>query len=167
LGKSSQNLSGLPELTSKHLLIVFHSQSGRAESLALAVYKGALRERDVKVRLRRAMDAQSADILWADALLMVSPENFGAAAGGIKDFLDRVYYPMERTGKQGLPYALIISAGNDGTGCERQLERILKGMAAKKIQDSCIIHGQPLALDLNNAGDTGEAIATGLVLGIF
>lgn len=154
-------------MTSKHLLIVFHSQSGRAESLALAVYKGALREHDVKVKLCRAIDAQSADMLWADALLMVSPENFGAASGGIKDFLDRVYYPLERIGKQALPYALIISAGNDGSGCERQLERILKGMAAKKIQDSCIIYGQPAEADLDKVADAGEALAAGLALGIF
>ncbi len=151
----------------KHLLIIFHSQSGRAESLALSFYSGAKNEPDVEVILRRAIDAQSTDLLWADALFIVSPENFGAASGGIKDFFDRVYYPLERTEKRGLPYALMISAGNDGAGCERQLERILKGMGAKKVQDTCFIYGQPVKADLANVYATGEAFAGGLALGIF
>lgn len=161
-------------MDSKHLLIIFHSQSGRAEALALSCYTGAKKcsaaEMDGKhcvVRLRRAIDANSDDMLWAHALVIVSPEYFGAVSGGIKDFLDRVYYPLERANSCGWPYALIISAGNDGSGCERQLERILKGLQAKKIQDSLIVHGQPQPGDLATAMAIGEAIATGLLMGIF
>lgn len=154
-------------LNTRHLLIVFHSQSGRAESLALATYRGAKMEPDVQVRLRRAIDASSKDMLWAHALIIVTPENFGAAAGCMKDFFDRIYYPLERAEHSALPYALIISAGNDGSGCERQLERILTGMKAKKIQPTKIVYGEPDADACQACADAGLSIAAGLSLGVF
>ena len=51
----------------KHLLIVFHSQSGNTASLAEAVYQGALKEQaEVETRLVRAFDAGLDDLLWCD-----------------------------------------------------------------------------------------------------
>lgn len=160
-------MQGLPELTIKHVLVIFHSQSGRSETLALAVYQGAQSEPEVQVRLRRAIDADSDDILWADVLVIVSPENFGAPSGGLKDFFDRAYYPLERAQYSGLPYALIISAGNDGGGCEQQLGRILKGLQARKIQETLIVFGRPVASDVEKAAGVGAAVAAGVALGIF
>lgn len=154
-------------MTRRHLLIVVHSQSGRAESLALAAYRGARMETDIEARLCRAVDADSHAMLWADAVIIVTPENFGAASGGIKDFFDRIYYPLERAKYTALPYALIITAGNDGSGCERQLQRIFQGMQARKIQPTLFVHGQPDEEALQQCADSGFAVAAGLALGIF
>jgi multimeric flavodoxin WrbA len=154
-------------LNKKHLLIVFHSQSGRSERLAFAAFSGAKSELDVETRLCRAIDADSADMLWADGLIIVTPENFGAASGGIKDFFDRIYYPLERAEYTPRPYALIISAGNDGSGCERQLERILIGLKGKKIQETTIVYGDPQQEQLLKCSDSGLAMASGLSMGIY
>ena len=82
----------------KHkLLIIFHSQSGRAEQLAFACYRGALSDGDTEIRLRRAVDTNSGDWLWCDGIIIVTPENFGAISGGMKECFDRVYYPLERS----------------------------------------------------------------------
>lgn len=151
----------------QRLLIVFHSQSGRSERLAFAAFRGAASEGEVDVRLQRAIDASSADLLWASALLLVTPENFGAIAGGMKEFLDRVYYPCERAGLAALPYAVIISAGNSGTGCDNQLARILQGLRMKKVQESFVVIGDPSDRDLAYAGELGMALAIGLSAGIF
>ena len=58
----------------KHLLIVYHSQTGHTECLIREVMAGA-RDADisgVEVRLRRAMQATVSDLLWADGVVPVS-----------------------------------------------------------------------------------------------
>lgn len=66
-----------------------------------------------------------------------------------------------------MPYALVISSGNDGTGCIRQLERILTGLKAKKIQENLIIHGIPDADHIEACKALGQAISAGLAMGVF
>lgn len=154
-------------MNTRSLLVVFHSQSGRAEKLALTAFKAARQEQGIDVVLRRAVDACAIDVLNASALIIVSPENFGSASGGIKDFFDRVYYPLENRLTGSLPYAMIISAGNDGSGCERQLDRILTGLKGRKIQASLFVQGIPDSEHLQQCHDVGGALAAGLAMGIF
>ncbi len=79
----------------KHLLIVYHTQTGHTRALAEAACQGAADEliEDVEVRLRQARAAGPEDLLWAHGLLLGTPENFGYMSGGMKDFLDRTFYP--------------------------------------------------------------------------
>ena len=53
----------------KHLLIVYHSQSGKNQRMADAVHRGATDAAidGVDVRYRRCHEADTADLLWADA----------------------------------------------------------------------------------------------------
>ncbi len=151
----------------KHLLILFHSQSGRAQALALSCFFGAQMEEQTETRLLRAIDASIDDLLWADGLLLVTPENFAAIAGGMKEFLDRIFYPAERAGCCGLPYALVVSAGNDGSSTVRQLNKILSGLSAKQIQEELIIYGKPDKNEFQRCQELGLSIAAGLALGVF
>ena len=97
----------------KQLLVVYHSMTGAAEQLARAAVAGAGDEPDVQVRLLRAPDAGSADVLAADGYLFATPENLASMAGLMKDFFDRIYYDaLDRV--NGRPYAVIIAAGTDG-----------------------------------------------------
>lgn len=152
----------------KHLLIVYHSQSGNTEQLAFAARDGA---RDpeisgVDVRFLSAAEAGPEDLLWAHGLLLGSPENFGYLSGGIKDFLDRTFYPVE--GKlQPLPYCPFISAGNDGTGAIRALRRIVGGYPFVEVQEPVIVVGKPTADGLTRCRELGMALAAGLELGAF
>ena len=69
--------------------------------------RGARREEigGVETRMLRAADASPENLLWADAVILGTPENFGYMSGAMKDFLDRTYYPCE--GKvESLPYAI-------------------------------------------------------------
>ena len=106
------------------------------------------------------------DLLWADGLILGTPENFGYMSGAMKDFLDRVYYPCEGL-REGLPYALVISAGNDGTGARSAIERIARGFPLKAVHDPIIIKGPPDHDDLQRCREMGLAFAAGLELGIF
>ena len=153
---------------SKHLLIVYHSQSGTTSKMADAVIKGAEHPdiEGVEVRVRDALEASPDDVLWADGLLLGTPENFGYMSGAMKYFLDRVYYPCEdKIG--GMPYALFVRAGNDGTGAISSITRILTGLSVKQVQDPLLIAGDFDESRLIECEELGMTMAAGLESGIF
>ncbi len=153
---------------SKHLLIVYHSQSGTTSAMADAVIKGAKNPdiNGVEVQVRDALEASADDVLWADGLLLGTPENFGYMSGAIKYFLDRIYYPCEDK-IDGMPYALFVCAGNDGTGAIKSITRILKGLAIKQIQEPVLIVGDVDDSQLNECEELGMIMAAGLESDIF
>jgi multimeric flavodoxin WrbA len=150
----------------KHLLIVFHSQSGSTAKMAQAVFDGATSDdiEDVEVRMLGAFDAGVDDLLWADALILGTPENFGYMSGGMKDFLDRTFYPCE--GKlEGMPYAMFVSAGNDGAGAVSSIQRIANGYAFRQAQEPVIARGELSPEELQRCQDLGMTLAAGLEIG--
>ena len=128
--------------------------------------QGAAREAEVAVRLLRAWDAGTADLAAADGVLLVMPENSGALCGSMKDFLDRTFYPAIGRGLV-MPYALLISAGNDGRGAQRQAERILSGYPFVAAAEPLILRGEISSAHEAASAELGEAFAAGLVMGIF
>ena len=152
----------------KHLLIVYHSKTGNTQLLTDAVVRGAMNceVTAVEVRVLRALEAGPEDLLWADALLLGTPENFGYLSGAVKDFLDRTFYEVE--GKLApLPYAMFVSAGNDGAGAVRAMERIANGYPFVAVQDPLIVRGAPQQKDLVQCEELGLALAFGTQMGIF
>jgi multimeric flavodoxin WrbA len=150
----------------KHLLIVYHSQTGHTRRMARAVWRGAQRVVEVETRLKMALRAGLDDLLWAQGLLLGTPENFGYMSGAMKNFLDRTYYPAQ--GKiSGLPYAVFISAGNDGSGALRSIERIARGYSFKSVCDPIIARGELSADVLQQCEELGETMASGVAWGIF
>lgn len=150
----------------KHLLILYHTQSGNTGKLAQAVLQGAQQEADVTSRLITAKEGTLEDLLWCDAIIFGTPENFGYMSGALKDFYDRTYYPAEPY-ELNLAYALFISAGNDGTGAVRECDRILKGYPMKKITAPLIAKGEVTKDHLALAEELGQTMACGLAMGIF
>ncbi len=151
----------------RHLLIVYSTQTGRTRRLADAACAGAAEMADeVEVRCRRASEAGLDDLLWAHGLLIGSPENFGYLSGAVKDFLDRTYYPAEgRT--VGLPYAMFVSAGNDGSGAVRALERIATGFQWKRVADPVICKGELDEPGIAAARELGQTLAAGIAYSVF
>jgi len=150
----------------KSLLIVYHSQSGASAKLAQAASRGASSEADVVVNALRAWDADTNDLLQANGLLVVAAENSGALSGGMKDFLDRTLYPAIGRGLV-LPYALLLSAGNDGRGAQRQAQRILSGYPFPVAMEPLILRGEISDAHLKESEELGQAFAAGLAMGIF
>jgi multimeric flavodoxin WrbA len=150
----------------KHLLIIYHTQSGNTGQMAAAVLRGCQQETDVITRLLRAFDAGLSDLLWADGIVFGTPENFGTMSGALKDFFDRTYYPAEEH-QLNLPYGLFISAGNDGSGAVREIDRIACGYPLRKVNEPLIAKGEINADHLKQCEELGLSMAAGLSMGIF
>ena len=152
----------------KNLLVVAHVPSENTQKLLDAVMRGACSDEidSVTVRHVRPLDAGPEDVLRADGIILGTTENFGYMSGALKDFFDRSYYPcLEQT--QGMPIALYIRAGMDGTGTRLAVTRITSGLRWKPIQDPLIFCGtfQPDWFD--QCEELGMTMAAGLEAGIF
>ena len=78
-----------------------------------------------------------------------------------------------------MPYQVIVSAGSDGTGAVRQIERIATGWRLRAIAQPLIVnvHAQEVEqilaakkltpAQLQAAGELGSMFASGLGLGVF
>ncbi len=152
----------------KHLLLVYHSKTGNTQQLAEAAQRGINHPDidNVRLRVRRAKDAGPDDLLWANGLLLGTPENFGYMSGALKDFLDRTYYEVE--GKlQPLPYALFVSCENDGRGAVSSISRIAGGYPLIQVQEPVIARGAITEEHLHRCEELGLALAMGLDAGIY
>jgi len=89
----------------------------------------------------------------------------------MKDFFERIYYPcLEKT--EGLPYALYVRAGNDGTGAKAAVEKITTGLRWAPIQPAITLKGVTLKGDFDSAfekqcEELGMLMAAGLETGVF
>ena len=163
----------------KTLLIVYHSLTGGTRQMAEAARDGALGSGEaVQVRLLHATAAGPQDLLDADGYLFATPENLAAISGLMKDFFDRSYYGvLDRI--QGRPYASLVCAGSDGSNAARQMARIATGWRLKAVAEPLVVctHAQtpeaiaaPKHIGADDAAAChalGEALATGLALGVF
>ena len=158
----------MPESEKKHLLIVYHSQSGTTSQMAEAVIRGAGHPDidGVEVRARTALEATATDLLWCDAFILGTPENFGYMSGAMKYFLDRSFYDCVDS-VHGRPYALFVRAGNDGTGAITSLRRILKGLSVREAQEPVLIAGEFDTARLAECEELGMTMAAGLEAGVF
>jgi len=152
----------------KHLLIVYHSQSGTTSRMAAAVHRGALSPGagNIEVRILDALDACADDLLWSDGFILGTPENFGYMSGAMKYFLDRVYYDcLEKV--DGKPYALFVRAGNDGNGAINSMQRILQGLSVRQVQEAVLIAGDFDETRLTECEALGLTMAAGIDAGVF
>lgn len=147
--------------------MVWHSQSGHTARLADAAAEGAGEfAGEVELRRVRALDAGLDELLWAEGLLIGTPENFGYLSGAVKDFLDRTYYPAQ--GKvDGLPWAMFVSCDNDGRGAVQALERIALGYNWKRVAEPLIARGEIGEVHLAQARELGQTLAAGLAYGAW
>ena len=155
-------------MAEKRLLIVAHAPSPNTEALLRAVLEGAADPgvEGVRPRAIAPLAAGPDDVLAADAVILGTTENFGYMSGALKDFFDRVYYPcLERT--RGLPYALYIRAGSDGTGTRRAVEAITTGLGWRAVRPPLLCQGAWDEAFVDQARELGTLVAAGLDAGLW
>ena len=152
----------------QNLLIVSNLPSPNTRKLTQAVIDGAKNHQieNVDVKHFEPLLAKPEDVLGADAIILGTTENFGYMSGQIKDFFERIYYPcLEQT--QGLPYALFIKGGLDGTGAKVSVEKIITGLRWKQVQPTLIMKGEFQEQWLSQCEELGLYMSAGLESSIF
>jgi multimeric flavodoxin WrbA len=148
------------------ILIIYTSQTGHTEKMAQAVADGARAIEGAEVILKKACDATLDDLLAADGVAFGTPENFGYMSGILKDFFDRTYVgAQDKVFRK--PYVVFISAGNDGTGALRAIERIALGYKFKNVFTPVIAKGDITDGILDQCRELGGTIAGGCAIGIY
>lgn len=152
----------------KRLLIVAHAPSPNTERLRDALVAGARSPEieNVEVTALGPFATTPDAVLSANAIILATTENLGYMSGALKDFFDRCYYPcLERT--LGLPYALCIRAGTDGTGTKRAVETIVTGLRWRSIKEPLICRGEWREEFVEQCRELGMLVAAGLDAGVF
>jgi len=155
-------------MTDKNLLIVAHAPSPNTARLRDALLAGAQSSEieGVGVTCLSPFDTGPDEVKAAQAIILFTTENLGYMSGALKDFFDRVYYPcLEET--QGLPYALVIRAGHDGTGTRRAVESIVTGLRWRAVQEPLICRGEFQEAFVGQCEELSTAFGAGLEAGIF
>ena len=152
----------------KQLLIVAHAPSPNTRKLAEAALRGAQHSdiEQVETRWVPPLEAQPQDVLQADAIILGTTENLGYMSGALKDFFDRCYYPVLEE-KQGLPCALYIRAGMDGTGTRRAVESIVTGLRWNWVQAPLTLRGEWQDAFEQQVEELGMYMAAGLDNAVF
>lgn len=168
----------------KELLIVWHSRTGAARQLAQAIERGALQtaaelghDDDFRIRWFQAHEARAADLLAADGYAFCAPENLASLSGEMKEFFDRAFYEVEDK-LAGRPYGIAISAGTDGAGAARQVERICTGWRLRLLAPALIVRNGAQTAEqiwaaktvaeeaLGSARELGGLLAATLLMGV-
>ena len=150
----------------KHLLLIYHSQSGRNESLVEHIYRGANHVCEVTTSLLRCVDVELHHMQHADAVVFVGSENFGLPNAGLLDTLARQFYSAEQS-LAGKPFAIVMSTGNGGDGALRHLRALLGAMGMRECLDSTIFHGVLYPDNKRQCEELGEALASAIAMGIY
>lgn len=115
------------------LLVVAHAPTASCTRLLDAVVAGAHDDaiEGVDVTVLPALEPDVEAVLAADALLLLTPANFGYMSGALKHFLDVVFLDVggsldegggASTGRgRGTPYAVVVHGRYDTEGATRSV----------------------------------------------
>ena len=151
----------------QHLLLTAHTPSENTRRL-LASARAAVAEfgPNLKVTEKPPLEVKAADLLAADGVLLGSLENIGALAGLTKDMFDRCYDDWLDK-KPGLPVAVWIRAGLDGTASTRQIKAIISAQKWRLIDDPLVLHGPWQEAFETATAELAGALAAGMQARIF
>jgi hypothetical protein len=149
------------------VLVVGHSRTGSTQQLTDAAVAGARQAADrLTIEVRGALDAGPEDVLGATAILIATPARFGAMAGLVKDFFERIYHPcLDRTA--GTPYALIVKGDTDADGAVLGVQRIATGLRWRAALPPLVVVGPLDDHHLHAAAELGATLAAGVEAGVF
>ena len=122
------------------VLVVYCSMSGNTKAAAEAIAEGA-KAAGAQVVVKLGADAQPKDLLDCGGVALGSYDGFGYMGGGLKDFLDRAFYPTQGE-VAGKPYAAFLTHGGGGKAVQ-SIESIAQYFKFKKVADPVLVKGKP------------------------
>ena len=138
------------------VLVVYCSMSGNTKVAAEAIAAGA-KGIGALVTLKTGTEAQPDDLLECDAVALGAYDAFSYMGGGLKDFLDRAFYPTQGqvTDK---PYAAFLTHGGGGRAIQ-SIESVANSFKLKKIAEAVLIKGKPEGKAIADLKKLGERLA--------
>ncbi|MEM6902901.1 MAG: flavodoxin family protein [Pseudomonadota bacterium] len=155
-------------MASKQLLIIATDPSPNTRRLRQTAAEAANDPifDDVSALLKTPLETTATDVLNSQAVMIGTTENLGYMAGLTKDLFDRCFYDWD--GKtDGLPVALYIRAGSDGTGTRRALESMFTGLNWRLVQPPLTLQGDWHDAFLDAVAELAQTMAAGLDTGIY
>ena len=138
------------------VLVVYHTQTGNTEKLALAIKEG-IESSGIDAILKKAPEATLEDLLSSDGYCFGTPDYFSYMAGALKDFFDRTYYPSQ--GKiTNRPCVCFVSHGGGGKAVG-SLEKMEEWFKLKQITEPLLVKSKPEKADLEKAKELGRKLA--------
>ncbi len=115
------------------ILIVYASDHGGTEKMAMAASDGARSVPGTEIVVKKAEEANTADLLGCDALMIGSPVHMGSIDWRVKKFIDTVcsgaWMQDKMIGKVGAVFACGSGYGNAGGGSELTMLALLNNLA--------------------------------------
>ena len=138
------------------VLVVYCSISGNTKAAAEAIAAGA-KAAGAQVTLKEGPAARPNDLLACDAVALGSYDAFSYMGGGLKDFLDRAFYPTQGqvTDK---PYAAFLTHGGGGKAIQ-SIESVAQSFKLKKMAEAVLIKGKPEGQALADLRALGAKLA--------
>jgi len=139
-----------------NVLIVYCSITGNTKSAA-EVIAAAARRAGADVTLTTGAEAQAEQLLQCDAVALGSYDAFSYIGGGLKDFLDRAYYPTQG-GVTDKPYGAFITHGGGGKAVQ-SIEALARSFKLRQVTPTLSIKGKPAGQAIIELGDLGRKLA--------
>ncbi len=122
------------------VLVVYCSMSGNTKAAAEAIAAGA-KAAGASVTLKTGPEARPDDLLECDAVALGSYDAFSYMGGGLKDFLDRAFYPTQGKVTEK-PYAAFVTHGGGGEAGQ-SIESLAQTFKLKRVAPTVSIKGKP------------------------
>ena len=146
------------------LLVVHHTPSPVMQEMLESLLSGARDESitGVEVVVRPALSEGVADVLDADAYLLMTPANIGYMSGALKHFFDQIYYPcLDAT--VGRAFGAAVHGNLDTTGAVRSIETITTGLKWRLVAAPLELAGPVDAAGRQLCWELGAAVAASLI----
>jgi NAD(P)H dehydrogenase (quinone) len=149
------------------ILVIYDSNSGNTEKMALAVAKGAKAEGDLEVTVKKASETKPSDLLASNGIIMGSPTYFGQMSSKLKAVIDQSEQVHKQLG--GKVGGAFTSSGGTASGAETTLLSIvhamlIHGMIVQGRADDAhygvAVMGTPSKEDLHECEELGRRVAT-------
>lgn len=154
------------------LLVVHHSPTDSVRRLTDAVVAGGGDEaiEGVAVVERAALEPDADELLAADAVVLVTPANFGYMSGALKHYFDTVFLQAggaladdggaaEGGGGRRLPFGLVVHGRYDTTGAERSVMSIVAALGWRQSAEVLTVLGDVGEDEVSTAYELGATLA--------
>lgn len=154
------------------VLVVHHSPTDSVRRLTDAVVAGAGDDaiEGVHVVERPALEPDAQELLAADAVVLVTPANFGYMSGALKHYFDSVFLQAggaladdggagDGGGGHRTPFGLVVQGRYDTTGAERSVLSIVQALGWRQSAEVLAVVGDVDEGEVSAAYELGATLA--------